>query len=220
MNKIRINVLARELEVKAHELLEKLPELGVTEKKTHSSSIDDDVAEKLRHIFGGHAEERTPQPAASNGNQGLEELPPAPPAASAPVVTAHPSAPAQEPARPQEPHAAPAGEAQPRMTPQTQRLRPPLATQHPPSAPQHCQSRNAPVFLRLGPHPGPDKFYQAPDSLCQVAFARLNRSAPCRGSISLRDLRVPARREAFRLRRPRSGQMYRPRRRELHRVPA
>ena len=48
MNKIRINVLARELEVKAHELLDKLPELGVTEKKTHSSSIDDDVAEKLR----------------------------------------------------------------------------------------------------------------------------------------------------------------------------
>ena len=47
MNKIRINVLARELEVKAHELLDKLPELGVTEKKTHSSSIDDDVAEKL-----------------------------------------------------------------------------------------------------------------------------------------------------------------------------
>ena len=55
MNKIRINVLARELEVKAHELLDKLPELGVAEKKTHSSSIDDDVAEKLRQIFGGSA---------------------------------------------------------------------------------------------------------------------------------------------------------------------
>ncbi len=37
--KIRINELARELEVKTHEILDILPELGVTEKKTHSSSL-------------------------------------------------------------------------------------------------------------------------------------------------------------------------------------
>jgi hypothetical protein len=29
-----------------------LPELGVAEKKTHSSSIDDDVALKVRRYFG------------------------------------------------------------------------------------------------------------------------------------------------------------------------
>jgi translation initiation factor IF-2 len=52
MAKIRINELARELEVKAHEILERLPELGVSEKKTHSSSIDEDVALKLRHLYG------------------------------------------------------------------------------------------------------------------------------------------------------------------------
>ena len=52
MKKIRINELARELEVKAHEILERLPELGVTEKKTHSSSIDEDVAIKLRRYYG------------------------------------------------------------------------------------------------------------------------------------------------------------------------
>src|SRR5437763_14717848 len=52
MKKIRINELARELEVKAHEILDKLPELGVQDKKTHSSSIDDDVADKLRVAFG------------------------------------------------------------------------------------------------------------------------------------------------------------------------
>ncbi|MBS1854815.1 MAG: translation initiation factor IF-2 [Acidobacteria bacterium] len=52
MKKIRINELARELEVKAHEILDRLPELGVTEKKTHSSSIDEDVALKLRRLFG------------------------------------------------------------------------------------------------------------------------------------------------------------------------
>ena len=52
MKKIRINELARELEVKAHEILERLPEVGVTEKKTHSSSIDEDVAIRLRRLYG------------------------------------------------------------------------------------------------------------------------------------------------------------------------
>jgi translation initiation factor IF-2 len=52
MKKIRINVLARELEVKSHLILELLPEMGVSEKLTHSSSIDEDVADKLRVRFG------------------------------------------------------------------------------------------------------------------------------------------------------------------------
>src|ERR1700719_245348 len=78
MNKIRINVLARELEVKAHELLDKLPELGVTEKKTHSSSIDEDVAEKLRHIFAGAGGgERAEQPSSNGSAIALAEDPPA-----------------------------------------------------------------------------------------------------------------------------------------------
>src|ERR1035441_4328857 len=53
MKKIRINELARDLEIKANLILDLLPELGVTEKKTHSSSIDEDVAEKLRLRFMG-----------------------------------------------------------------------------------------------------------------------------------------------------------------------
>ena len=52
MSKIRINELARELEVKPNRVLELLPEFGVTEKKTHSSSIDEDVAIRLRRHFG------------------------------------------------------------------------------------------------------------------------------------------------------------------------
>src|SRR5271154_6267628 len=55
MGKIRINELARELEVKAHEILDLLPELGVTEKKTHSSSVDEDTAVKLRRHYGRDA---------------------------------------------------------------------------------------------------------------------------------------------------------------------
>src|SRR5580698_3777454 len=53
MSKIRINELARQLEVKSREVIEKLHELGITEPLTHSSSIDDDNAEKLKRYFGG-----------------------------------------------------------------------------------------------------------------------------------------------------------------------
>ena len=53
MNKIRINELARQLEVKSREVIDKLHELGITETLTHSSSIDDDNAEKLRRYLGG-----------------------------------------------------------------------------------------------------------------------------------------------------------------------
>ena len=46
--KIRINDLARELEVKSREILEVLLKVGVTEKKTHSSSIEEDEAARVR----------------------------------------------------------------------------------------------------------------------------------------------------------------------------
>src|ERR1043165_131923 len=49
--KIRINDLARELEVKSKAILDVLPKVGVTEKKTHSSSISVEEAEKVRQHF-------------------------------------------------------------------------------------------------------------------------------------------------------------------------
>ena len=52
MKKIRINELARELEVKPQRVLDLLPDFGVTEKKTHSSSVDEDVAERIRSFLG------------------------------------------------------------------------------------------------------------------------------------------------------------------------
>ncbi|OFV86033.1 MAG: translation initiation factor IF-2, partial [Acidobacteria bacterium RIFCSPHIGHO2_02_FULL_67_57] len=51
MGQVRINELARELEVKSKRVLDLLPELGVADKKSHSSSIEDDVAEKVRAYF-------------------------------------------------------------------------------------------------------------------------------------------------------------------------
>ena len=51
MSKVRINDLARELEVKSRSILDALTAVGVIEKKTHSSSIEEDEAEKVRGYF-------------------------------------------------------------------------------------------------------------------------------------------------------------------------
>src|SRR5271165_6410161 len=56
MQKIRINDLARELEVKSKAILDALVKVGVTEKKTHSSSIEVDEAERVKQYFAEHAE--------------------------------------------------------------------------------------------------------------------------------------------------------------------
>ncbi|MBV8811685.1 MAG: translation initiation factor IF-2 N-terminal domain-containing protein, partial [Acidobacteriaceae bacterium] len=56
MKKVRINELARELEVKPGVIIDLLPELGVHEKKTHSSSVDEEVALELRRRLCGSTE--------------------------------------------------------------------------------------------------------------------------------------------------------------------
>ena len=48
---IRINELARELEIKAKVLIEYLPEIGIAEKKTHSSSLEHEQADRVRKHF-------------------------------------------------------------------------------------------------------------------------------------------------------------------------
>jgi translation initiation factor IF-2 len=55
MSKIRINELARELEVKPSAILELLPDLGIADKKTHSSSLEDDQVLLVRRRLGGEA---------------------------------------------------------------------------------------------------------------------------------------------------------------------
>src|SRR5579884_357058 len=59
MQKIRINDLARELEVKSKAILDVLPLVGVTEKKTHSSSIEENEAERVRQHFQAAAESQS-----------------------------------------------------------------------------------------------------------------------------------------------------------------
>ncbi|HTR27249.1 MAG TPA: translation initiation factor IF-2 [Terriglobales bacterium] len=58
--KIRINDLARELEVKSKEILDVLAEVGVTEKKTHSSSLEEHEAELVRKRLRSHGGESSP----------------------------------------------------------------------------------------------------------------------------------------------------------------
>ena len=51
MSKIRINDLAREMEIKSREVLDALAELGMGSGKTHSSSLEEHEAEKVRAYF-------------------------------------------------------------------------------------------------------------------------------------------------------------------------
>jgi translation initiation factor IF-2 len=60
MSKVRINDLARELEVKSKSILDALTAVGVTEAKTHSSSIEADEAEKVRNYLSGKRSSSAP----------------------------------------------------------------------------------------------------------------------------------------------------------------
>src|SRR5580698_2276631 len=77
MSKIRINELARELEVKPNVILETLAELGIADKKTHSSSLDDDVALQVRQRVTGESGGGS-APEVSRHRERIEERAPAP----------------------------------------------------------------------------------------------------------------------------------------------
>src|SRR5438445_4300143 len=74
MSKIRINDLARELEVKSKAILDALPAVGVTEKKTHSSSVEEHEAEKLRAYLRGASEAQTSTKAARPSRSDSDEI--------------------------------------------------------------------------------------------------------------------------------------------------
>jgi translation initiation factor IF-2 len=108
-NQVRINELARELEIKAKVLIEYLPEIGVTEKKTHSSSIDNSHAELARkHFLGLAAQEAAAE--AEKAKAATAKSRPARPAATQPAAQrTAPTATAATPAARPSPAAVPAG---------------------------------------------------------------------------------------------------------------
>ena len=100
-NQIRINELARELEIKAKVLIDFLPEIGVTEKKTHSSSLDLDHAELVRKHFQSLAEAEAAAEAEKTAKAtAAKARPAAKPAAAPPAPAVRPAAPAAAPAAP------------------------------------------------------------------------------------------------------------------------
>src|SRR5579871_6266181 len=132
--KIRINDLARELEVKSKAILDALDAVGVTEKKTHSSSIEEDEAERVRKYFaaksGSSSRERTsatevkPKIDLSKiskpgdvmkllRQREQEQQQPSTPPAKPPVVVAKPAAPAATVTAPPTPPPAPAATEKP-----------------------------------------------------------------------------------------------------------
>jgi len=74
MSKIRINDLARELEVKSKAILDVLTEVGVTEKKTHSSSIEEHEAVKVRAHFRAAADSQTASKSARSSRAEADEI--------------------------------------------------------------------------------------------------------------------------------------------------
>ncbi len=95
MAKVRVNELARELNVSNREILDYLAEQGV-EAKSHSSSVDDDVALMVRSKFGGQsAGEEAEKPAEPEAPAVKEEAEPAA-KKSAAKKAAEPEAPAAE----------------------------------------------------------------------------------------------------------------------------
>jgi translation initiation factor IF-2 len=109
-NQVRINELARELEIKAKVLIEYLPEVGVSEKKTHSSSIDNSHAELVRKHFLGLAAQEAAAEAEKVKAAAAKSKPSRP---AAPAQPAAPIAAATAPAARPTPVAAGAAQARP-----------------------------------------------------------------------------------------------------------
>src|SRR5690348_4263016 len=152
-NQVRINELARELEVKAKAIIDLLPGFGVTEKKTHSSSIPADVAEKVRSKIQGQAEAEAAAEAAAKADKEAKEaaaraarMRPAAPAPVTPPVAAKPAAP---------PPPTAASPAAPAVVPPAQ---PPTAPKPAPSAAPQA----APPTPSPSPKPAPSPAHGQP----------------------------------------------------------
>src|ERR1700731_2335244 len=74
MSKVRINDLARELEVKSRAILDVLREVGVTDPKTHSSSLEGDEAQRVRAHFQRGSGRNGGSAAAKNDNGGAQRI--------------------------------------------------------------------------------------------------------------------------------------------------
>jgi translation initiation factor IF-2 len=154
-SQVRINELARELEVKAKAIIDLLPGFGVTEKKTHSSSITVEVAEKVRHHLKDVADAEAAAEADREAKEAAAKAAPRRPAPTAHAPqAAHPAPaaakpPVHAPAAPVATHPTPA--AAPAATPAAA---PSVAPKPAPAAPLGVPpSPAAPVAKPVAPQP-------------------------------------------------------------------
>jgi translation initiation factor IF-2 len=193
MSKVRINDLARELEVKPRAILDILPEVGVTETKTHSSSLEGDEADRVRTHFG-HSPSRPAShlgTASSRAQQGIQPK----------VDLSHISKPgdalkailakkqeeelaarrSHAPMRPVTPPA-PQAAAKP--------AQPVVAVTHPPAAPTRPEPRKIMPPVRqappiVSPPPAPPAIASRPPAAPVVAKAPAAAAAPTRPAVAV-----------------------------------
>ena len=190
-NQVRINELARELEVKAKAIIDLLPGFGVTEKKTHSSSIPADVAVKVRATIQGQAQAEADAEAKVKADKEAKEAaakaalrkPATPPPAPAPVAAKPAAPPTQAPVAPvaPTPAAAPTAAAQaPAVVPAAPKpaAPPPAATQ--PAAPAPAKPAAPQPGQPLRPIPAPTQTSTAPSAPRPAAPAQTNQPSAVR----------------------------------------
>ena len=167
MANIRINDLARELEVKSKVILDALTAVGFTEKKTHSSAVDESVAERVRRHLRGESEPEAaaPEPAPATPQPEAKAEPSRPSAPEAPV--------------PEEPAVPPSAAAPVHRTP-TLRTAPASSapSAHAPAAPKLPVAPERPIYRAPLPAAAGTAKPAAPSPAQPPAPASTKRAAP------------------------------------------
>src|SRR5215472_17055048 len=111
---MRINELARELEIPSKQVIEALPKIGIADKKSHSSKVEPDEAEKIRNYFRATSDAEKPPGATSRVSRdgdvlkAIQQKQAEPPSPARPVARpAAPPAAAKAPATPTAPAKSP-----------------------------------------------------------------------------------------------------------------
>ena len=73
---MRINELARELEIPSKQVIEALPKIGIADKKSHSSKVEPDEVEKIRNYFRASSDGEKPVGATGRVSRDGDEIKP------------------------------------------------------------------------------------------------------------------------------------------------
>ncbi len=191
MSKVRINDLAREMEVKSRQILDWLAELGLADGKTHSSSLDEEEAQKVREHFERGTKSVAHAPAqAARASQGITPK----------IDLSHVSKPGdvlkavlakkkEEEEEARHAHMAARPQPTPAATPAPARPAPPAAVAAPPAAPPRPEPRKIvpqprPAPSVIAPPPAPPAIASRPPAGPIVAKAPAGVAASPRSAVA------------------------------------